>query len=537
MSEEFVQDVEQPLILNRENYWQHYGLKADPFGSFKQTVPYIALSKWEQQLDLVQHLCRYSNVLLSITSVAGGGKSTFLEQCVAQIGDGMLVCKIDAMRELEPLELLQIIKRDFQLDEQPYLHQQQALSSQLQLLLSVFQKTGRDGVLLIDNAHLLPLSSLNILVQIVEFQATLSIKIHILLFAEPVLREKFETIIEDHRVDEDLIYDVALSPLTLEQTEQYLEYRLNFVGFHGDFPFNHRDIERIYNGQGIPGKINQLAGQFMYEKLMKRGRMSDEHGDEESNSILSFRLSYFVIGGILLLIAIASAVLLWPKKNFGEIFAKETSDKKVVTELSFAPKPTPTVAQPASVSAATVTTEQPLTTTNPTPISTPQSKPVPQIQVPEKPQFVAPEPAKVNKEENLLPVLDNDNKEQKESTKTIQHENQNKKMVHKPAKEKVVKKITEKHRQTTVTAATQARHKNNTYTIQLLGVSQEHKAKQFIAAHKLGAKARIIHSERDKKDWYVVMYGEYTNRQQAIAAAAKLPAELRNTTPWIRQKP
>lgn len=73
------------------------------------------------------------------------------------------------------------------------------------------------------------------------------------------------------------------------------------------------------------------------------------------------------------------------------------------------------------------------------------------------------------------------------------------------------------------------------YSIQVLGAQSAAKAKKFIDEHADLQPLYFFRSTRDGKDWYVVMYGVYDNRQQAIDATAALPDDIRTSSPWARR--
>lgn len=73
------------------------------------------------------------------------------------------------------------------------------------------------------------------------------------------------------------------------------------------------------------------------------------------------------------------------------------------------------------------------------------------------------------------------------------------------------------------------------YTVQLVGAKDEEKVKQFIAQHQLEG-IHYFRTQREGKDWYVVLQGEYPSLQAAQAAIDKLPATLKQAdTPWVRE--
>ena len=73
------------------------------------------------------------------------------------------------------------------------------------------------------------------------------------------------------------------------------------------------------------------------------------------------------------------------------------------------------------------------------------------------------------------------------------------------------------------------------YALQLVASSNEKKIKDFITKNKLEDKAKYYVGSRDGKPWYTVIYGDYSDKQAALASVNKLPAEVKKLGPWARQ--
>lgn len=73
------------------------------------------------------------------------------------------------------------------------------------------------------------------------------------------------------------------------------------------------------------------------------------------------------------------------------------------------------------------------------------------------------------------------------------------------------------------------------YTLQLLGGYDRRGVLRFMQQHQLLGKAAYYPTRRNGRDWYVVVYGSYPDRQTARAALNELPAGIRKTRPFVRQ--
>ena len=75
------------------------------------------------------------------------------------------------------------------------------------------------------------------------------------------------------------------------------------------------------------------------------------------------------------------------------------------------------------------------------------------------------------------------------------------------------------------------------YTLQLLGASNQVSIQEFIRKHAIEQKAHSFKTKRQGKDWYVVVYGDYSSSQEAKKAANAMPSSLKNAhvQPWVRE--
>lgn len=73
------------------------------------------------------------------------------------------------------------------------------------------------------------------------------------------------------------------------------------------------------------------------------------------------------------------------------------------------------------------------------------------------------------------------------------------------------------------------------YTLQLVTVSARERAQAFVAKQKEPGEFAIYQLQRDGRILHVVLYGLFSTREAAQAAADRLPAEVGDVQPWIRQ--
>ncbi len=75
------------------------------------------------------------------------------------------------------------------------------------------------------------------------------------------------------------------------------------------------------------------------------------------------------------------------------------------------------------------------------------------------------------------------------------------------------------------------------YSIQLIGVSDQASLLAYAAQIGLDGERAILHTQREGTDWYVLLYGLYPTATDATQALNALPESLRRHQPWIRLLP
>lgn len=73
------------------------------------------------------------------------------------------------------------------------------------------------------------------------------------------------------------------------------------------------------------------------------------------------------------------------------------------------------------------------------------------------------------------------------------------------------------------------------FTLQLFGTNLKKNADEFIARHGIKAQSAYFFTQRNGKDWYSVVYGDFADQITATQTIKKLPAALQKLKPWVRR--
>lgn len=599
------------VVADRSNYWRYYGLRRDPFTLGVKEDELCLFPRWEQYFDLLHYLCHSSNVLLTVVGSKGSGKTTFLRHFVERISDSARICQLIASPALDPTHLCSALVKDFEL---PPVHSEH-LEDQLDTHLANLQHGSQLCLLVIDSAHRLPKESLELLFYLIKQQSECQMRLHVVLFGEPPLRDALEALTE-HETDRELYHHLPLDRLELAETESYLKHRLSAAGLPAAFPLSRSNVTRIHNlAEGIPGRINAVARQVLIDTMQQR----------ELYSLLDYiriRKSQFLGAGVLLATLIVLAFFLGrgshaplvpvthevtaPKSQAlslttvaQQVVANNPPAESLTTvaPLDKVANKSPVVALNKVLPTATKTKAATIVTTTTKALPTNLNLQLPPIAVstlamPKVLAIAASPVAQALSQQaqpkvattlaasmksvpvaaltksvstvvasirpgSVAPAIKAVSAAPMESgsvasikavpqeiatpittpaveTTTVTASLPTSAAEPKQSNELAVNQVprSEQHHalKSTLTPATDSLH----YAIQLLGVSNESALKQFIAKNHLADKTTYLHSYRQGKDWYTLLYGRYATEQAAQSVLQSLPQSIQDLHPWIR---
>lgn len=471
-------DVEQTTVAsktsNRNSYWRYYGLKRDPFISgIRDDQEFYLPPRWEQHFDLLHYLCRSSNVMLTLSGVKGSGKTTFLRYFIQHTGEAVRVCQLLGSPLLSTEQLCAALVKNFALP----IVDEGTLEERLDSYIANIQHSEKVCLLVIDNAHRLPTEAFRTLLYLVQHQSENQMRLHILLAGEPSFKNALYSLLGQAK-EHELLHSLALEPLELAETKNYVRQRMVAAGLPAAVPLSQGSLTRIHKlSEGIPGRINVVARQALIDATAQKSLATISNLVGISKTQL--------IGGAIIMVLLAIAGLFI------------TAILHRASHLH--PKITPT----------------------------PQQS-IPQIQAP--PHFVAPPlqipvtpppkpvPLKPASDLNLVASLPAASMTPRAAT-PVQKQKTVKSVIKPLTRVEPIKPI--------VTP-------KEGYTLQLVGLSTSTAVKKFITENHLQNKVHVVHTQRQGKDWYMLMYGQYPTAAAASHAKQTLPTNLQALHPWVR---
>lgn len=261
-------------------YEAFFGLSERPFS--KTPDPrFLYLSRTHREaLARMLHAVEERDMVM-LTGEIGCGKTTLSRALMDELGPGYRVILIINPR-LTPMEFLRVLALRLGIEE-PSRFKTDLLEQIGAFLFALYQQ-GECPVLVIDEAQLVPFKeTFDEIRLLTNFQLDDRNLLSVVLMGQPELRRRLS-----HRVYEPLRQRIGLqydlSPLTLAETAEYLDFRIQVCGGTVGI-FLPAAVERIYlYSGGIPRKINHVAALALLEGF---GRDMRIIGPEVLDGVLS----------------------------------------------------------------------------------------------------------------------------------------------------------------------------------------------------------------------------------------------------------
>ena len=241
-------------------YSQFFGLRHEPF-SIAPDPHYLFMS--ERHREALAHLLyglRGGGGFVLLTGAIGAGKTTvcrcFLEQIPADCNVGYIFNP-----KLTVPELLQTVCEEFHIPL-PESGLRDSVKSHVDAInahLLASHAQGRNNVLIIDEAQNLSADVLEQLRLLTNLETHERKLLQIILIGQPELREMLARP-ELEQLAQRVIARFHLEALSIDETAQYVQHRLQVAGLRGAMPFDARACRRIHAlTRGVPRRINLLC--------------------------------------------------------------------------------------------------------------------------------------------------------------------------------------------------------------------------------------------------------------------------------------
>jgi DamX protein len=443
---------------------------------------------WEERLEIIRHLIDHSRQILLILGEGGSGKTTLRNHLARIAPAAWRTVVIDAVPFDNAATLLERLAAGLGLTLTPKDNLDnhfQALQDHLQAL----HQTGALPVALIDDAHQLPADALLLLLRLATLEHAAASRV--VLFCNPRVTRLLESP-QLQAFQRTILHTVEMPAYTEEETAAFLVWRYTRTG-RDPGQLIEAGVRAVYQAsQGLPGRIQALdTGVDPIADVLP-----------PPPDAVAYRHPYrlFHICAVVFLVLLAvMAVFIWRGHP-----------------LSEKPQPSAAVAEIPSLAAVTApvtaTTSNAPVETSPAPVAAAPTK--------ESPTMADSKTHQGDKPMKISPTPGPD------------------------TKEKATAKGTAPIPKSTASAGDNTRmpkdgawlrkQPQDRYVIQLFGSHDQSAALKYAQRSDLAGHTAIYTTLRDQQTLYVVVYGLYASRAEAVSASSRLPAEVARLKPFPR---
>ncbi|UZJ43255.1 AAA family ATPase [Marinimicrobium sp. C6131] len=482
------------------DYRQYYGLSEDPFRNDPEFA-FFGGGGRRALLEQLQHLCQFSASLLAVLGKPGVGKSRVALELANSFQFDDEICLLAAEPGAGAEAVLGQMARHFALsvDENPSVGR---LLAALRHFAQVADEEDRLALTIIDDAHHLDEKTLGALISLLQGQDSTGRRLHIVLFADSEMVSR----LDQFNMHDVLIHDFELSPFSLEEATDYLNFRMEMADYMGPELFTEEKVEPWWRrAEGRLPRLHEQARRWLLESVSARAS-SGMPGTRRNALPLVHIVVIAVLLGVLLMVFIYQG-------------DSETAERESTTRLPES-RETQTLTLSSNNEASNRTGPEPSaeTTQTPTPVTPERAQPEllsPEPSVEERPETPQPDEASEPEEVSAPAAQAETPAEQPPSEEST------------VAQASSLPDIPEDEQVLLSWRASE-------YTLQLLGASSRASVDRYIEAQPNREQLLSFETRRQGKPWFVVVTGRYSGTESAREAIRDLPEEQRKAGPWPR---
>ena len=501
------------------DYRQRYGLSIDPFLDDPH-FPFYTGAQRQKVLEQLLHLCQFSQNLLVVAGDYGVGKTRMAQALIDALDDADDICFVEGQITSDIDTVLAEVFAQFE------------LAGSLEFAEFCKKASEQDGlvVLIVDNAHHL---ADDVIVSLINLlQENPASRLHIVMFGEPHLLERLDSI----NAPDLVLTDLLLEKFSLNEAVDYLNFRMEMADYLGPEVFTESKVEPwLRQSQGQLLALHEYAQEKLLDTVASPRNLKSTKSSQLIPHIVA---SSVLVGGLLL----------------GYVyFGGDEQPKKVD---SIAVVPAPLEPQTRAVESVQPTTASQSATASVASAVLPsagksvgEAHQVSSISAPSQANPASSQVESVVKQ-SVVPLVqtnsldDNSLQTPKQSVSAQQSSKETQKITVSDEASRV--SVQTKSKAADVELAKQGfglsdQEKmildwdSSEFTLQLVGLSNEKAAREFIALQPNKKDLLLFKSLRQGRDWFVVVTGRFPTSAKARQAVQNLPPAQSKASPWPRE--
>ncbi|MEO5691870.1 MAG: AAA family ATPase [Usitatibacter sp.] len=237
-------------------YLDHFGLREAPFRITPHTEFFFGGANRGATLEALLYAITAGEGMVKVTGEVGTGKTMLCRVLMERLPDRVETIYL-AVPSLSRDEMLAAICGDLGIDTTG--SNTNKMVRALQDKLIAIHSAGRQVVALIDEAHAMPLATLEEIRLLSNLETNKEKLLQIVLFGQPELDQHL-ALAHMRQLKERITHSFTLGPLPPREIDEYVKFRLRAAGYHGPDLFGPEALRVITDAsEGLTRRINIYA--------------------------------------------------------------------------------------------------------------------------------------------------------------------------------------------------------------------------------------------------------------------------------------
>lgn len=238
-------------------YLEHFGLNEPPFRITPHTDFFFDGANRGATLDALIYAITHDEGIVKVSGEVGSGKTMLCRVLMERLPENVTIIYL-ANPSLSRDDILYAIADELGLNV-PQNARSSAVMRALQDHLIKSFGEGRQVVVLIDEAHAMPVETLEEIRLLSNLEANRNKLLQLVLFGQPELNDILARP-DMRQLKERITHNFGLAPLVHDDISHYLDFRMRAAGYRGPSVFSQAALKLIAQSSlGLTRRINILA--------------------------------------------------------------------------------------------------------------------------------------------------------------------------------------------------------------------------------------------------------------------------------------
>ena len=238
-------------------YLEHFGLNEPPFRITPHTDFFFDGANRGATLDALIYAVTHDEGIVKVSGEVGSGKTMLCRVLMERLPENVTIIYL-ANPSLSRDDILYAIADELRLDVSDSARNSVVMRALQDHLIKSFSE-GRQVVVLIDEAHAMPVETLEEIRLLSNLETNRNKLLQLVLFGQPELNDILARP-DMRQLKERVTHNFGLEPLVRDDISHYLDFRMRAAGYRGPSVFSPPALKMIeQTSLGLTRRINILA--------------------------------------------------------------------------------------------------------------------------------------------------------------------------------------------------------------------------------------------------------------------------------------